>query len=215
MQDIHANGRPRIAAAACLLLVALAAWHLEFDRYLPDRLVPWRDRPQSRAVAFVEMPDARIALELSDRSENWSWDWTDPNCLEALAAWARTHSIKRLELTLADPDQHATGLPVRSVFPEQHPESAGGGAWCEEAGTAAVVCTIGVLAGRHPLHVTMAVVGALYQGLALVRDPGAFTRPAMQSWSWTRLDPVVIPAIGSMGWSTACPHLTPDQGVAS
>ena len=219
MRDRQHRGRRAAAAVTCLLLTALAAWHLELDRFLPGGLAFRDERPQSRVVASVGTAEARITMELSDRSRNWSWAWTEPDCLEALAAWARTRNIRRLELALADPDLHPSGLPVRSIYPEQHPESAAAGAWCEQQRSgrpsAALACTVGVLAGRHPLHVTVAVAGALYQGLALVRDPGAFTRPTMQSWSWARLDPVVIPADGPHGWDTACPHLTPDRGAAS
>lgn len=217
----HHPHRHRRAAAVitCLTLAVLAAWHLELDRFLPYRLAPWRDQPRSSAVASVGTAEARVAIELADWSDHWSWDWTEPDCLEAIAAWARTRNLRRLELHLADPDRHPSGLPVRSIYPEQHPEAAAAGAWCEKprAGSppAALACTVGVLAGRHPLHVTVAVAGALYQGLALVGDPGAFTRPTMQSWSWARLDPVVIPAAGPHGWDTACPHLAPDRRGAS
>lgn len=204
---------------ACVLLTALAAWHLELDRFLPARFTPWRDRPQDRAVVSVGPREARVAIGLSDRSDHWSWDWTDPDCLEALAAWARDRNVRRLELDLVDPGLHPSGLPVRSVYPEQHPEAAAAGAWCEDTRSGApastLVCTVGVLAGRHPLHVTLAAAGALYQGLALARDPDAFTKPDMQSWNWARLHPVVIPAAGANGWDTACPHLTPERGGAS
>ena len=219
MRDHQHRGRRAAAAVTCLLLTVLAAWHLELDRFLPDRLALRDERPQSRVVASVGTAEARITIALSDRSRNWSWTWTEPDCLEALAAWARTRNVHRLELDLADPDWHPSGLPVRSIYPEQHPESAAAGAWCEPQRSgnpsAALACTVGVLAGRHPLHVTVAVAGALYQGLALARDPGAFTRPTMQSWNWARLDPVVIPADIPHGWDTACPHLTPARGAAS
>lgn len=219
MRDHQHRGRRAAAAVTCLLLTVLAAWHLELDRFLPDRLALREERPQSRVVASVGTAEARITIALSDRSRNWSWTWTEPDCLEALAAWARTRNVHRLELDLADPDRHPSGLPVRSIYPEQHPESAAAGAWCEPQRSgnpsAALDCTVGVLAGRHPLHVTVAVAGALYQGLALARDPGAFTRPTMQSWNWARLDPVVIPADIPHGWDTACPHLTPARGAAS
>ena len=219
MRDHQHRGRRAAAAVTCLLLTVLAAWHLELDRFLPDRLALRDERPQSRVVASVGTAEARITIALSDRSRNWSWTWTEPDCLEALAAWARTRNVHRLELGLADPDRHPSGLPVRSIYPEQHPESAAAGAWCEPQRSgnpsAALACTVGVLAGRHPLHVTVAVAGALYQGLALARDPGAFTRPTMQSWNWARLDPVVIPANIPHGWDTACPHLTPARGAAS
>jgi len=219
MRDPQHRGRRAAAAVACLLLTVLAAWHLELDRFLPARLALWDERPQSRTIASVGTAEARITIELSDRSHNWSWNWTEPDCLEALAVWARTRNVRRLELDLTDPNLHPSGLPVRSIYPEQHPESAAAGAWCEPQHSgnpsAALVCTVGVLAGRHPLHVTVAVAGALYQGLALVRDPGAFTRPTMQSWNWARLGPVVISADGPHGWDTVCPHLTPDRGQAS
>ena len=219
MRDHQHRSRRAAAVVTCLLLTVLAAWRLELDRFLPDRLALRDARPQSRVVASVGTAEARITIALSDRSRNWSWTWTEPDCLEALAAWARTRNVRRLELDLADPDRHPSGLPVRSIYPEQHPESAAAGAWCEPQRSgnpsAALACTVGVLAGRHPLHVTVAVAGALYQGLALARDPGAFTRPTMQSWNWARLDPVVIPADGLHGWDTACPHLTPARGAAS
>ena len=219
MRDPQHRGRRAAAVVTCVLLTVLAAWRLELDRFLPARLALWGERPQSRAVASVGTAEARITIELSDRSRSWNWDWTEPDCLEALAAWARTRNVRRLALDLADPDLHPSGLPVRSIYPEQHPESAAAGAWCEPQRSgnpsAALACTVGVLAGRHPLHVTVAVAGSLYQGLALVRDPGAFTRPTMQSWSWARLGPMVIPADGPHGWDTACPHLTPDRGQAS
>ena len=218
MRDIQHRRRGWTAAVACVLLTALAAWHLELDRFLPARFTPWRERPQSRAVLSVGTRAARVAIVLSDWSDNWSWDWTAPDCLEALAAWAGDRNVRRLELNLADPGRHPSGLPVRSVYPEQHPEAAAAGAWCEAdrtAGPAVVLaCTVGVLSGRHPLHVTVAVAGALYQGLALARDPDAFTKPALQSWSWARLHPVVIPGAGPNGWDTACPHLTPARGGA-
>ena len=207
------------AVVACLLLTVLAAWRLELDRFLPARLALRGDRPPSGTVASVETAEARITIALSDRSDHWSWDWTDPECLETIAAWAQARNVRRLALNLTDPDRHPSGLPVRSIYPEQHPESAAAGAWCEQQRSgnlsAALACTVGVLAGRHPLHVTVAVAGALYQGLALARDPGAFTRPTMQSWNWARLGPVVIPAGGPNGWDTTCPHLTPDRGEAS
>ncbi|MXZ42302.1 MAG: hypothetical protein F4Z18_11110 [Caldilineaceae bacterium SB0666_bin_21] len=219
MRDPQHRGRRAAAVVACLLLTVLAAWHLELDRFLPARLALWSERPQSRTVVSVGTAEARITIELSDRSHNWSWTWTEPDCLEALAAWARTWNVRRLALDLTDPDRHPSDLPVRSIYPEQHPESAAAGAWCEPQRSgnpsAVLACTVGVLAGRHPLHVTVAIAGALYQGLALVRDPGAFTRPTMQSWNWARLGPVVIPADGPQGWDTACPHLTPDRGQAS
>lgn len=219
MRDHTHRSRPAAAVVTCLLLTVLAAWHLELDRFLPARLAFWGERPQSRAVATLGTAEARITIELSDRSHNWSWDWTEPDCLEALAAWAQVRNVRRLTLNLTDSDRHPSGLPVRSIYPEQHPESAAAGAWCEQprsgSPSAALACTVGVLAGRHPLHVTVAVAGSLYQGLALVRDPGAFTRPTMQSWNWARLGPVVIPADGPNDWDTACPHLIPDRGAAS
>lgn len=219
MRDHQHRGRRAAAVVAYLLLTVLAAWHLELDRFLTARLTLWGERPQSRVVVSVGTAETRITIELSDRSHNWSWNWTEPDCLEALAAWAQTRNVRRLALDLTDPHLHPSGLPVRSIYPEQHPESAAAGAWCEPQRSgnpsAVLACTVGVLAGRHPLHVTVAIAGALYQGLALVRDPGAFTRPTMQSWNWARLGPVVIPADGPHGWDTACPHLTPDRGQAS
>lgn len=219
MRNRPHRGRRAAAAVACLLLTVFAAWHLEPNRLLSARLASWGEQPQSRTVASVGTAETLITIALSDQSRNWSWDWTEPDCLEALAAWAQTRSARRLELHLADPDRHPSGLPVRSIYPEQHPESAAAGAWCEPQRSgnpsAALACTVGVLAGRHPLHVTVAVAGALYQGLALVRDPGAFTGPTMQSWNWARLGPVVIPAAGPHGWDTACPHLIPDPGSTS
>lgn len=175
----------------------------------------WKGRdtdPISGPVIQVQSATGRMEVRFADRNAQWDWDWTTPHCLQALITWSAPDQVRSLQLQLTDPGTHPLGLPIRSLYPEEHVSPGIAGAWCETRGLEDqpdLMCSIAPLAGVHPAHVTVAVMGALAQAGAYALEGTASLPRNPQAWSWSRWHPLVERGIDGAAWQSACPSLTP------
>ncbi len=178
------------------------------------RHLGWGADPTEGTVLRVHTATGRIDLQFTDENSLWDWDWTTPDCIQALVAWVAADEVRSLNLQLADPASHPLGLPIRSLYPEAHVSPGIAGAWCETRGREDrpdLLCSLAPLDGAHPVHVSVAMMGALAQAGAYAFAGEAFLRQAESDWSWAQWRPLVKPGANSAQWQSACPSLLPQS----
>ncbi len=213
MNTLQAAARHRYGALLVITIVICLGTGLGLygQRNALFRSLGDRDRT-SDPVFQVDTADGRMTIQLTDLNQQWDWNWTAPDCLLVLAAWAAPSQVRALELQLIDPGTHPLGLPIRSLYPEEHASPGIAGAWCETRGLEDhpdLLCSIAPLTGVHPAHVTVAVMGALAQAGTYALAGETSLHIDTQAWSWARWHPLVQPGDRGTGWQSACPVLTP------